>query len=32
MSLLGGVAGITWKWLEANANAQQATDKAQEGR
>jgi WD40 repeat protein/serine/threonine protein kinase len=32
VSLLGGVAGITWKWLEANAKAQQATDKAQEAR
>jgi eukaryotic-like serine/threonine-protein kinase len=30
VSLLGGVAGVTWKWLEANANAQQATAKAQE--
>jgi WD40 repeat protein/serine/threonine protein kinase len=30
VSLLGGAAGITWKWLEANANAQQATDKAHE--
>jgi serine/threonine protein kinase len=30
IALLGGVAGITWKWLEANANARRATDKAQE--
>jgi WD40 repeat protein len=30
VSLVGGVAGVTWKWLEANANAQQAIDKAQE--
>jgi WD40 repeat protein/serine/threonine protein kinase len=30
VSLLGGAVGITWKWLEANANARQATDKAQE--
>jgi hypothetical protein len=37
MSLLSGLAGVTWKWLEANqqreladANARQATDKAQE--
>jgi WD40 repeat protein len=30
VSLLAGVAGITWKWLEANANARQATAKAQE--
>src|SRR5262249_18386318 len=29
VSLLGGVAGITWKWVEANANARQATAKAQ---
>src|SRR5262249_52908876 len=30
VSLLGGVAGISWKWTEANANARQASDKAQE--
>src|SRR5262245_4663608 len=30
VSLVGGVAGVTWKWLEANTNARKATDKAQE--
>jgi WD40 repeat protein/serine/threonine protein kinase len=30
VSLLGGLAGVTWKWTEANANARKATDKAQE--
>jgi eukaryotic-like serine/threonine-protein kinase len=30
VSLLGGVAGVTWKWLEANANAQQANANAQQ--
>jgi WD40 repeat protein len=26
VSLLGGVAGITWKWMEANANARRAIE------
>jgi WD40 repeat protein len=30
MSLFGGLAGVTWKWLEANANARQATDEKRE--
>jgi WD40 repeat protein/serine/threonine protein kinase len=30
ISLLGGVAGVTWKWLEANANARQAIDEKRE--
>src|SRR5262249_61994767 len=30
MSLLGGVAGVSWKWLEANANARQAIEEKSE--
>jgi WD40 repeat protein len=30
MSLLGGLAGVTWKWLEANANARQAIEEKRE--
>jgi WD40 repeat protein/serine/threonine protein kinase len=32
MSLLGGLAGVSWKWLEANANARQAIEEKSEAR
>ena len=28
-SLIGGLSGVTWKWLEANAHARQAEDEKQ---
>jgi WD40 repeat protein len=30
ISVFSGMAGVTWKWLEANANARQATDEKRE--
>jgi len=30
ISLLGGLAGVSWKWLEANANARQANANARQ--
>jgi eukaryotic-like serine/threonine-protein kinase len=30
ISLIGGLAGVSWKWLEANANARQANDEKRE--
>src|SRR6516165_10572134 len=30
MSLLGGLAGVSWKWLEANTNARQAVEEKNE--